>query len=308
MTRAMNVAAIDIGTNSVRLLILDSEGRELEREMNITRLGQGVDQTGRLGDEAVARTMAVLGQYQALMARHGVQRARVTATSAARDSSNRDEFFAQVKATTGFAAELLPGSEEARLSFFGATRSFEANPKQAKATPEYVVFDIGGGSTEFARGRDEPDAFLSLDMGSVRITERFLHTDPPQAAEIGAARAFIVELLGRVQREIPLSGDETWIGVAGTVTTFASRKVGAAHYDAALTHGTELSRTFVETYTAELLEAPLARREQLLLEKKRAPVIAGGALILSCILEAFALPEVLSSERDILDGLAASLL
>jgi exopolyphosphatase/guanosine-5'-triphosphate,3'-diphosphate pyrophosphatase len=301
----MKIAAIDIGTNSVRLLVLDEAGRELERLMEITRLGQGVDRTGQLAPEAIARTVDVLARYGERMRAHAVTRARITATSAARDSSNRAEFFEQVAHATGFAPELLPGDEEAQLSFVGATRSF-ANEDGPNA--EYVVFDIGGGSTEFARGRDKPQAFLSLDMGSVRITERFLHSDPAQAAEVTAARAHIRELLAKARQHLSLSGAELWIGVAGTVTSFASACKGATHYDPALTHKAELSLGFVNQFTSSLLAAPLSDRESLVLEKKRAPVIGGGALILSEILDYFGLPAVRSSERDILDGLASSLL
>lgn len=301
----MSIAAIDIGTNSVRLLVLDEAGRELERLMEITRLGQGVDQTGSLAPEAVARTLNVLRHYGERMRAHSVGRARITATSAARDSSNRDEFFSGVEQATGFAPELLPGEEEAQLSFAGATASFAA---AERGSVEYVVFDIGGGSTEFARGSGTPSAFLSLDMGSVRITERFLHTDPASPGEIERARECIHGMLETAKQRLSLSGKELWVGVAGTVTTFASRAKGATHYDPALTHGAELSRLFVDQFSAQLLAAPLPERETLLLEKKRAAVIGGGALILSSILGYFGLDSVRSSERDILDGLASSLL
>lgn len=299
---AMNVAAIDIGTNSVRLLIIDSNARELVRLMEITRLGQGVDETGALAEEAMSRTVSVLEVYGDSLREHGVTKARVTATSAARDAKNRGDFFARVKAATGHEPELLPGVEEARLSFLGATRSLSESQK-----PPFVVFDIGGGSTEFARGSKHPGAHLSIDMGSVRITERFLHSDPPSAEQLASARAFIHQELVRVRAVLQPDGSETWVGVAGTVTSFAARVVGNQHYDADLTHGVRLSAEFVRDFSNELCAATTEQRKLLLIEKKRAAVIHGGALILQAVMDEFALPFVVSSERDILDGLAESL-
>lgn len=324
----MSVAAIDIGTNSVRLLVLDEQGRELERHMHITRLGEGVDQTGQLAPGAIQRTLKVLTQYAEKLRKHGTRTLRMTATSAARDATNREAFFGPVAEVLGQEPELLPGSDEARLSFLGATASLTSKVAPTKpdaphpipplgvaaaaefaTRPEsFVVFDIGGGSTEFARGAQSPEAYLSLDMGSVRVTERFLKSDPPTPAELQSARSFVEGLLGRVQAEVPMDGSELWVGVAGTVTSFAARSVRAERYDPQLTHGAVLTRSFVREFSETLWKTPSEQRRQLLLEPERAGVIVGGAVILDTLFEVFRLSEVVSSERDILDGLAASLL
>jgi exopolyphosphatase / guanosine-5'-triphosphate,3'-diphosphate pyrophosphatase len=296
------VAAIDIGTNSVRLLVLDSNGTELAREMEITRLGQGVDATGVLHPDAIARTTAVLRRYADIMKHHGVGRVRATATSAARDAGNRAEFFGQVQASIGHPAELLSGDEEARLSFFGATS--DLTPEQGP----FVVFDIGGGSTEFARGVSRPEQHISVNMGGVRITERFLHTDPPTASEIDAARATIRQLLEEVRAAVDVNAVKTWLGLAGTVTTFAAHVAGLTTYDATVTHGFVLEHADVRAFTASLLTHSTEQRKALILEPKRAGVIIGGALVLDEIMSQFGVNEVRTSERDILDGLAASLL
>lgn len=297
-----SVAAIDIGTNSVRLLVLGSDGSELAREMEITRLGQGVDATGLLHPDAIARTTTVLRRYAEIMTAHGVGRVRATATSAARDAGNRAEFFGQVQNTIGHPAELLSGDEEARLSFFGATSDSSAD------RGPFVVFDIGGGSTEFARGVSRPEQHISVNMGGVRITERFLHSDPPSAEEIVAARAAIRQLLGEVRAAVDLRAAKTWLGLAGTVTTFAAHVAGLSKYDPTVTHGFVLKNTQVREFTEVLLSHTSEQRKALILEPKRAGVIIGGALVLDEIMTQFDVAEVRTSERDILDGLAASLL
>lgn len=296
------VAAIDIGTNSVRLLVLDRDGRELEREMEITRLGQGVDATKTLHPDAISRTTGVLRRYAELLRRHGVTRVRATATSAARDASNRAEFFAEVLSTLGHPAELLSGDEEARLSFFGATSDLSPD------LGPFVVFDIGGGSTEFARGVSRPEQHLSVNMGGVRITERFLHSDPPTAEEIASARVAIRSLLDQVREAVDVSGAKVWLGLAGTVTTFAAHVARLEAYDASVTHGFVLPRERVRTFAHTLLTHNAQQRKSLILEPKRAGVIIGGALVLDEIMTYFDVAEVRTSERDILDGLAASLL
>lgn len=304
------VAAIDIGTNSVRLLVLDAQGHELARHMEITRLGQGVDATGRLHPDAIARTAAVLERYASVMREHGVQRVRATATSAARDAANREEFFAVVNSLIGHPPELLSGDDEARLSFFGATSDLDP------ALGPFVVFDIGGGSTEFARGVSQPERHISVNMGGVRITERFLHSDPPSKIEIETARAHIRTLLERVRQVLGLDAADgasskdaprTWLGLAGTVTTFASSAAGLTTYDASVTHGYVLSREQVNNFSETLLRHTAEQRKALILEPKRAAVVIGGAIVLSEIMREFDLAEVRTSERDILDGLAASL-
>jgi exopolyphosphatase / guanosine-5'-triphosphate,3'-diphosphate pyrophosphatase len=296
------VAAIDIGTNSVRLLVLSATGAELAREMEITRLGQGVDATGVLHPDAIARTTAVLRRYAEIMSAHGVGRVRATATSAARDAGNRADFFGQVQASLGHPAELLSGDEEARLSFFGATSDLSAEQGP------FVVFDIGGGSTEFARGVSRPEQHISVNMGGVRITERFLHTDPPTAQEVAAARTTIRQLLAEVSATVELGAAKTWLGLAGTVTTFAAHVAGLTAYDPTVTHGFVLGRADVHAFVELLLSQTSEQRKALILEPKRAGVIVGGALVLDEIMRQFDVAEVRTSERDILDGLAASLL
>jgi len=294
-------AAIDIGTNSVRLLVNDKSGTELLREMHITRLGQGVDQTGQLAAEAIERTMRVLIEYAALLDQHRPYQLRMTATSAARDSKNRDVFFTQVQAALGQQPELLSGEDEARLSFLGACADLDP------AKGPFVVFDIGGGSTEFALGTTHPTAFLSVNMGGVRITERFLTSDPPTIDEVSRAEGYIEGLLTQVGQQIDTQQARMWLGLAGTVTSFASSVANLDHYDPSVTHGFVLQRTDVEALTAKLLALTADQRRPLLLEPKRAEVIVGGALVLRSVMRHFGLTELRTSERDILDGLAASL-
>jgi exopolyphosphatase / guanosine-5'-triphosphate,3'-diphosphate pyrophosphatase len=296
-----SLAAIDIGTNSVRLLITDALGHELVREMHITRLGQGVDQTGRLAPDAIARTLHVLSEYAALLRQHTPYRLRMTATSAARDSSNRLDFFRAVANTVGQEPELLSGADEARLSFLGACADL---PSQLAP---FLIFDIGGGSTEFALGSVYPEQFLSVDMGGVRITERFLKSDPPLGSEIALAEQAIDALLNQVATHVDTQKARTWLGLAGTVTTFASYTAGLSHYDPAVTHGYILTRADIETFTDRLLSLTADERKPLLLEPKRAEVIVGGALVLRRIMQRFEIEQLRTSERDILDGLASSL-
>jgi exopolyphosphatase/guanosine-5'-triphosphate,3'-diphosphate pyrophosphatase len=296
-----SVAAIDIGSNSVRLLIADASGAELCREMNITRLAEGVDQNAVLGEEAMARTLQVLDQYAALMAKHGAQRVRVTGTSAARDARNRDDFFQRVERSVGSPPELLSGHAEAALAFAGATAD-----RQRDEGP-FVTLDIGGGSTEFAFGVDAPEASISLNVGCVRVSERFLASDPPAPAELGAAIAFVRGLLEQVDREVPVRRAHTWLGMAGTVTSLAARDAGLLRYDPNVTHGYRLRRDNVEALHAELAAQPAADRAKLLLEPKRAGVILGGSVVLIEVMRFFDLESIIVSERDILDGLAASM-
>jgi exopolyphosphatase / guanosine-5'-triphosphate,3'-diphosphate pyrophosphatase len=295
------VAAIDIGTNSVRLLILDASGAEVVREMHITKLGQGVDDTGALHPDAIARTTRVLTRYGAMIEQHAVSRVRATATSAARDASNRDVFFALVKECIRHQPELISGDEEARLSFQGATTGLSVT------LAPFMVFDIGGGSTEFARGIHHPEQHISVNMGGVRITERFLQRDPPALGEVQMAREHIRTLLVRVRKVVPLDGIRTWLGLAGTVTSFAAYAAKLTSYDANATHGYVLSRKTVHTFCAELLRLNTAERAKLLLEPQRAGVIVGGALVLDEIMTQFDVEQVVTSERDILDGLAQSI-
>ncbi len=297
-------AGIDCGTNSTRLLVADSSGKAMERLMRITRLGQGVDATGRLADEAIARTVAVLEEYRTVLDQHGVDRVRMTATSAARDASNRDDFFAAATAAVGATPELLAGDEEARLSFLGATSKLHADDGP------FLVVDIGGGSTEFAVGSSgDPDGVLSTDIGCVRITEKFLHTDPPAPEELSQAFDVVRGHLDDVARVIPSVAEaRRFVGLAGTVTTMAAVELGLADYDRDRIHHFVLTRAAAEDVFRTL--ATESRRRRLYnpgLEEARADVIVGGAIIVCAIMRYFELAECLVSEADILDGLVLSL-
>lgn len=297
----MNVAAVDIGTNSVRLLITDGSGGELEREMQITRLGQGVDVTGTLHPDAIARTVAVLADYGARIARHGATRVRAAATSAARDASNSADFFDAAQRALGVRPELLPGEEEARLSFRGATAGLPLGDGP------FLVIDIGGGSTEFVLGQSAPEGVLSLDIGCVRLTERHLHSDPPTQAELTACLADASHVLSAVPRAIEVRRTRCVVGLAGSVTALAAMALGLDHYDAARTHHSTLTRAQVETLFEHLSRASVAERRSLLAEPKRADVIVGGAAVLLALMRDLDIERLLVSESDILDGLAASL-
>jgi exopolyphosphatase/guanosine-5'-triphosphate,3'-diphosphate pyrophosphatase len=297
----VNVAAIDIGTNSVRLLIADEAGREIERPMRITRLGQGVDVTGALLPEAIARTTAVLAEYRSLLQRHGVTRVRATATSAARDAQNSQQFFDAAERALGSRPELLRGEEEARLSFRGATHglSLESAP--------FLIIDLGGGSTELVLGTSEPEALISLQMGCVRMSERHLKADPPSASELQACFRDVRRELARARDVMDVRKARTVVGLAGTVTALSGMQLGLTRYDATQTHHSRLTRAQVEVLFARLSSATLAERRGMLAEPARAEVIVGGTAVLLTLLQELGLDELLVSERDILDGLAASL-
>jgi exopolyphosphatase / guanosine-5'-triphosphate,3'-diphosphate pyrophosphatase len=295
-------AAIDIGTNSVRLLVTDSAGRELERLMRMTRLGQGVDVTGSLAPEAIARTVAVLSEYAARLRAHGATRVRAVATSAARDAKNGQEFFDAAQAALGVRPELLTGDAEARLSFYGATYGLP------RSDGPFLVIDLGGGSTELVLGIEQPEAAISVQMGCVRMTERHLHGDPPTSEELRACELDVRRELARVREVIDVSKARCVVGLAGTVTALSAMQLGLARYDAARTHHSRLSRARVSTLSARLAGATVAERRQMLVEPARAEVIVGGAVVLSTLMNELGIDELLVSERDILDGLAASLL
>ena len=297
------VAAIDCGTNSTRLLITDGQ-RVIERLMRITRLGKGVDRTGRLDPQAIERTLTVLREYRQVMDRHGVARVRITATSAARDASNRDEFFTPAEQIIGRRPELLTGEEEGRLSFLGATA--ELDP----ARGPLLVADIGGGSTELAIGRDEAAGVYSMDVGCVRLTEKFLHHDPPWPEELTDALFEVRDYLQDAVRAVPeLSDVAQMVGVAGTVTTVAAVELGLMSYDRDRIHHFWLTREAAEDVYRTLATA---NREERLgnpgLEEARADVIVGGCVVLVAILRYFELDGCLVSEADILDGLAMTVL
>ena len=302
------VAAIDCGTNSTRLLVAGPGGATRERLMRITRLGQGVDQERSLAPEAIGRTVEVLREYRRVMDRFGVTRVRMTATSAARDAANRDEFFDAAEDVVGVRPELLGGDEEGRLSFAGATA--ELDP----ADGPFLVVDIGGGSTELAVGpvpgrRLEPSGVVSIDVGCVRLTERFLHGDPPRPEELAQALSIVRDHIDDVQREVPAVNDAArLVGLAGTVTTVAAVEIGLAAYDRSRIHHFLLTRAAAEDVFRTLATE---RRSQRIhnpgLEEARADVIVGGCLVLVAIMRHFGFDECLVSEADILDGLAMTL-
>jgi exopolyphosphatase/guanosine-5'-triphosphate,3'-diphosphate pyrophosphatase len=296
-----SLAAIDIGSNSVRLLIVGGDGAELCREMHITRLAEGVDQTRRLAEQAMQRTLAVLERYAGSIQREGARRLRMTGTSAARDAENRVQFFERVQRVLGQEPELLSGEQEAALAFAGATHG------RAASSGPFVTLDIGGGSTEFAYGQAAAESSISLNVGCVRVSERYFASDPPSPGELAAAREFLQQEFAKVDRAVPWRRARTWLGLAGTVTSLAAREAGLTRHDASVTDGYVLARERVLALHEELLALPAAGRARLLLEPQRASVILGGSIVLVEALRYFDLPSITVSERDILDGLVASL-
>jgi exopolyphosphatase/guanosine-5'-triphosphate,3'-diphosphate pyrophosphatase len=296
----VNVAAIDIGTNSVRLLIRDAQGRELAREMRITRLGQGVDVARALHADAIARTVEVLASYRAQLEQHGVQRVRATATSAARDASNSQQFFDAAERALGHRPQLIAGEEEAELSFRGATDGL-------REPAPYLVIDIGGGSTEFVLGTQHPEQVISVNMGCVRMAERHLKSDPATRSELEALFADTRKILTEVSAKIDVARAATVVGLAGTITSLAYLHHGLKTYSPAETHRTWLTRADVEAAFEKLAAADLEQRRALLVEPKRAEVIVGGAAVLVTLMRELDIEKLLVSESDILDGLAASL-
>ncbi len=299
------VAAIDCGTNSTRLLVVAPDGSSLAREMIITRLGEGVDATGRLAPQAIGRTLEALAHYREVCDRHGVVRLRATATSAARDAANSEDLFGPATAALGTRPELIAGTEEGQLSYRGATAGLSDGP--------YLVVDVGGGSTELVAGsadRSSIAAVISLDIGCVRVTERFFASDPPSPDEIAAARAYVAGLLAGALGKLPaLCSPKQLIGVAGTVSSLTSMALGLEDYDNAATHHARLSLEVVESLTSELAAMDLAaRQERPGMEVGRADVIVGGAIVLSEVMKATGHDELICSETDILDGVAADLL
>jgi exopolyphosphatase/guanosine-5'-triphosphate,3'-diphosphate pyrophosphatase len=303
------VAAVDIGTNSVRLLVAEVDGassREakvvpLDRRMRITRLGQGVDKARALAPEAIERTVAVLREYRSALDEHGVTAVRATATSAARDSSNRDDFFTSAHDALGVTPELLSGDEEAALSFLGATADLDA-------PAPYLVVDIGGGSTEFVLGTDAPTGLVSLDMGCVRITEQYLESDPPAPEELSNAVNAVRDLVADVPRVIPGAAEAaTLVGLAGTVTTVAAVELGIPEYDPEQIHHFVLTRDAAEDVFRTLATETAAQRAHNPgLEPGRVDVIVGGTAVLVGIFRVLGFDEMLVSEADILDGLVRS--
>lgn len=305
------VAAIDCGTNSTRLLVVDQSRGALERLMRITRLGEGVDATHRISREAMSRTLSVLGEYRERMEDLGVTSARLAATSAARDASNSEEFLDAAESITGVQPELLSGLEEASLSFSGATAGL---PERWRGPGPVLVVDIGGGSTELVAGSlEEPVSVLptavSLELGCVRVTERFLLHDPPLPEEVRQARSYALSTLRSSESVLPpLVPEGPLIGLAGTVSTLAALETGR-NPDAREVHHTVLTREAVARWFEILVGEPSSSRAgRVGMAKGREDVIAGGALVLDAVMEVFEKQACVVSEEDILDGLAASLL
>jgi len=323
----MRVAAIDCGTNSLRLLVADVDPAagtltDVDRRMEIVRLGQGVDATGRLAPAALARTLRALRSYAEIVTAAGAAAVRMVATSATRDAANAADFVAGVREVLGVGPEVLSGDEEARLSFTGPTTELAAAARPGAATgratrpaaaepvpPPYLVADIGGGSTEFVLG-DPPvvSGAVSVDIGCVRMTERHLRGDPPTPAEVAAARADIGAALDVVAAKIAVAGARTLVGLAGSVTTVGALALGLDAYDAGRIHHARIGAGQVQEQTARLLAMPQAERARLgVMHPGRVDVIGGGALVLEAIMTRLGFAEVLASEHDILDGIAWSL-
>jgi exopolyphosphatase/guanosine-5'-triphosphate,3'-diphosphate pyrophosphatase len=303
----VRVAAIDCGTNSVRLLVVDVvDGalRDVHREMRIVRLGQDVDRTGVLAPAALERTRVALVDYATTIAAAGAERVRMAATSATRDAANREEFTTMVRATLGIEPEVISGSQEAALSFAGALGGLDGVARPL------LLADIGGGSTELVLGGAADDLrSYSMDVGAVRLTERHLHDDPPTPAQIAATVADVEAALDLAAAQVPLTGAAAFVGVAGTITTLAALALGLERYDSARVHGSRLSAGRVHELTAQLVAMSRAdRAARAVIHPGRVDVIAGGALILQTIVDRIGVGEIIVSEHDILDGIALSLL
>jgi exopolyphosphatase/guanosine-5'-triphosphate,3'-diphosphate pyrophosphatase len=300
----MRVAAIDCGTNSIRLLIADVTDAglvDVARVMRVVRLGEGVDVTGRLAPGAIERTWSAVEDYAAQIRQAGAERVRMVATSASRDAENADEFTAGVVQRLGTPPEVISGDEEARLSFAGAVSVLEVPGRVA-------VVDIGGGSTEFVVGHHQVEAAVSEDVGCVRMTERHLRSDPPTAAEIAAATADIDAAIVHALTATAFDSVDRIVGLAGSVTTVAALAMGLPEYDSRLIHASRISSGQVHEVTLRMLAATRAERAaEPVMHPGRVDVIGGGALVLDRILHLGGFDEVIVSEHDILDGIALGL-
>ncbi len=307
MTDGGALAAVDCGTNSTRLLVVGPSGDVRAREMTITRLGEGVDATHRLRPEAMERTFAALRAYRSIMDAEHVGPTRLVATSAVRDAANGEAFLLPAAEIIGAPAELLPGIEEGELSYAGATGDLPAGD-----AGQVVVLDIGGGSTEIVTKAQGEILSVSLDIGCVRLTERFLHGDPPTVPEVADAVRAIGAELDRATQAVPPLAEEgramRLVGLAGTVSTLASLELGLAEYDRDRIHHAVLPLEAVERWCDVLGEEPVAERARRPgLPRGRQDVIFGGALVLREVMLRLRMPECIVSEADILDGLVMSL-
>ena len=296
-------AAIDLGTNSIRLLVgrwtpADDEVQELARDMVITRIGQGVDQAGVIGEEPLRRTLLVLARYCRRARALGAERIHLGATSAVRDASNRDELAEAVLRLTGEPMEVVSGEEEAALAFLGATRGLRDVPGP------YLVLDIGGGSTEFVLGRDEPTHAISMRIGSVRLTERFVRSDPPSPGDLDTLGRAIDAVLAKVEERVPVRDAGTLIAVAGTPTTMQGIALALPEYDPELLHRSWLSADDADRVFRLLLDMTTEERRGLpVMPPGREDVIAAGAAILTAVMRRWGFDRALVSETDMLDGL-----
>lgn len=306
------LAAVDCGTNSIRLLIHDAAtDTEITRQMEIVRLGQGVDETGRFQPEAIERTRVALEGYVEEMQRHGVSRVRMVATSATRDAANRDEFFAMTadllgRIQPGVKAEVISGEEEAALSFRGATVDLAGHAREP-----YCVIDLGGGSTEFVMETASGLHAASTQMGCVRLTERFMHSDPPTIEEQDAARAYIRERIAEASAQVPFAEANTVVGCAGTFTTLAALAQGLQTYDPQAIHMSRIPFERMREVTAGVREkAASIRAQHPVIHQGRADVIGAGAVVVEELMDAVeraGCTQFVVSEKDILDGIIASL-
>ncbi len=301
----MRLAAVDVGTNSTRLLVADVDGDrildQLEREMVITRLGRGVDRTRRFEPASLRRTLDVLGDYAERCRRLGVEATRVVATSATRDATNRDEFLAGVRELFGVGAEVLSGDEEAATSYLGAIHDLRGDERT-------LVIDIGGGSTEFIIGNHDPEAMLSIDIGCVRLLERHLSSDPPTAGEVAALRVDVREHLEKVFEVLDPSTARRVVGVAGTVTTVAALTLGLDVYDPERIHHAEIAAPGIHETAERLVAMTIAERAALpVMARGREDVIAAGGLVMDEICATFGFERMIASESDILDGVLLGL-
>jgi exopolyphosphatase/guanosine-5'-triphosphate,3'-diphosphate pyrophosphatase len=300
------VAAVDIGTNSVRLLVADRDGQgrdaklvPVDRRTRITRLGQGVDRERVLHPEAIERTLTVLREYRGIIDDLGATQVRATATSASRDAANRDEFFDPAATVLGVRPELLSGEDEASLEFLGATADLPA-------PGPYLVVDVGGGSTEFIAGTATPTGLCSIDIGCVRLTEQYLHSDPPTAEELSQAVSVVRDHLADVDRAVPGAATAaTLVGTAGTVWTLAAIELGVDASRSDRIDHFRLTRAAAEEVFRTLATEPVEqRRHNPGLEPGRVDVIVGGAIVVVSVMRHWGFDELLISEADILDGLA----
>ncbi|AKK30802.1 exopolyphosphatase [Mycobacterium sp. EPa45] len=316
MVETNRVAAIDCGTNSIRLLIADLAGgrlHDVHREMRIVRLGQGVDATGQFAPDALARTQAALADYAALLKQFDVAKVRMVATSATRDAANRDEFFSMTAevldpVVPGAVAEVITGQEEAELSFNGAVGELDS------AAAPFVVVDLGGGSTEVVLGdaAGRVQASFSADIGCVRLTERCLHSDPPTAAEVAAARDVVRERLGEALRVVPVDQAKTWVGVAGTFTTLAALAQHMTVYDPEAIHLSRVGFPDLLAVCDQLVGMTRKQRAALgPMHEGRVDVIGGGSIVVEELAYSLGqragIDELIVSEHDILDGIALSI-